>query len=55
MAQSPDEKGVLLFGGQSVSDIMDTILELRAGGISWNILDIKMRDARSNHVVIPLQ
>ena len=56
MAQSPDEKGVLVFGGESDKHYpMDKILELRAGATSWNILDITLKIARSEHVVIPLQ
>ena len=30
------------------------ILELRAGADTWNILDVSLENARSNHVVIPL-
>ena len=60
MAQSPDEKGVLLFGGnrRDAEDDQyaeDTILELRAATASWNILDITMKYEREDHVVIPLQ
>ena len=57
MAQSPDEKGVLLFGGMRTNTgyNMYAILELRAGATSWNVLDITMEYARSGHVVIPLK
>ena len=55
MAQSPDEKGVLIFSGQSEEFVVkNTILELRAGATSWNILDITLKIARFHHVVIPL-
>ena len=53
MAESPDGKGVLLFGGEG--EIQDRILELRAGANSWNILNITLEKPRSQHVVIPLQ
>ena len=53
MAESPDGKGVLLFGGSG--EIQDRILELRAGANSWNILNITLEKPRSSHVVIPLQ
>ena len=54
MAESPDGKGVILFGGYS-GESEKRILELRAGANSWNILDITLENARSGHVVIPLQ
>ena len=58
MAESPDGKGVLLFGGDS--DVAfgdeDRILELRAGANSWNILDITLKNGRKYHnVMITLQ
>ena len=56
MAQSPDGRGVLLFGGSSnENDDEDRILELRAGANSWNILDITLQYGRQYPVVIPLQ
>ena len=56
MAESPDGRGVLLFGGWSdENDYEKRILELRAGANSWNILDITLENGRSSHVVIPLQ
>ena len=56
MAESPDGRGVLLFGGWSdENDYEDRILELRAGANSWNILDITLEHGRNSHVVIPLQ
>ena len=56
MAESPDGRGVLLFGGYSDENgYEDRILELRAGANSWNILDITLKTGRSSHVVIPLQ
>ena len=59
MAESPDGRGVLLFGGTSFDENRRTenerrILELRAGAESWNILDVTLKNARSEHVVIPL-
>ena len=56
MAESPDGRGVLLFGGYSdENSYEDRILELRAGANSWNILDINLANGRERHVVIPLQ
>ena len=55
MAESPDARGVLLFGGSSTeNDSEKRILELRAGSDSWNILDVTLENARIWHVVIPL-
>ena len=50
MAESPDGRGVLLFGGQG-----NRILELRAGADSWDILNVTMKYSRNNNVVIPLK
>ena len=55
MAESPDGRGVLLFGGSSDEKREDRILELRAGANSWNILDITLENGRNRHMVIPLQ
>ena len=56
MAESPDGRGVLLFGGWSdENSYEDRILELRAGANSWNILDITLEHGRWDQVVIPLQ
>ena len=56
MAESPDGRGVILFGGQMVWHSREKrILELRAGANSWNILDITLENGRTGHVVIPLQ
>ena len=55
MAESPDGRGVLLFGGLSNENAYeDRILELRAGANSWNILNITLENGRFGHVVIPL-
>ena len=55
MAESPDGRGVLLFGGENHGNIYEKrILELRAGADSWNILDISLKNGRNSHVVIPL-
>ena len=55
MAESPDGKGVLLFGGMSNGNYENRILELRAGANSWNFLDITLENGRYKHSVIPLQ
>ena len=56
MAESPDGRGVLLFGGIShENSYEDRILELHAGANSWNILDITLENGRNRHMVIPLQ
>lgn len=63
MTESPDGKGVLLFGGErhkQINDgkiiefIEDRILELRAGSSSWTILDVRMKTQRKRHTVIPI-
>ena len=55
MAESPDGRGVLLFGGESTEiQYEKRILELRAGADSWNILNVTLKNARRRHVVIPL-
>ena len=65
MAESPDGRGVILFGGHSEMVGYDKrILELRAGANSWNILNItlgpstyhmdRFSGTRAFHVVIPL-
>ena len=56
MAESPDGRGVILFGGLSnEKGIEKRILELRADANSWNILDKTLENGRYAHVVIPLQ
>ena len=56
MAESPDGKGVLLFGGSNVGRTpRDLILELRSGADSWNILNIILETGRHGHVVIPIK
>ena len=55
MAESPDGRGVLLFGGDSTGNSYEKrILELRAGADSWNFLNVTLKNARDMHVVIPL-
>ena len=55
MAESPDGRGVILFGGWSGENGYEKrILELRAGANSWTILDITLENGRYKHVVIPL-
>ena len=55
MAESPDGRGVLLFGGYNTENNYEKrILELRAGADSWKILNVTLKNARREHVVIPL-
>ena len=57
MAESPDGRGVMLFGGinsENNYQYENRILELRAGADSWNILNVPLEMARAYHVVIPL-
>ena len=55
MAESPDGRGVILFGGYSTENKCEKrILELRAGADSWNILDVSLQNGRNKDVVIPL-
>ena len=64
MAESPDGRGVMLFGGTGYYENGGSsyyeeirgkiILELRAGDNLWNILDITLENERALHVVIPL-
>ena len=54
MAESPDGRGIILFGGFSETPHEKKILELRAGADSWNILNVTLENARAGHVVIPL-
>ena len=52
MAESPDGRGVLLFGGgQSAHGLEVIILELHAGAYSWSILNITLQNGRRHHVV----
>ena len=56
MAESPDGRGVIFFGGYSDENNHEKrILELRADDNSWTILDKTLEKGRSRHVVIPLQ
>ena len=56
MAESPDERGVIVFGGRSSSVIgrNKKLLELRVGAEEWTTLNVSLKKRRSNHVVIPL-
>ena len=55
MAESPDGRGVLLFGGCGNEwNIEDRILEFKAGANSWIILNITLQNRRHQHAVIPL-
>ena len=57
MVESPDGRGVMLFGGYSSHTNYDKnrILELCAGAASWNILNVPLEKFRAFHVVIPLR
>ena len=56
MAETPDERGVIVFGGWSdENDYEKRILELNAGANSWNVLDVTLKLGRKRHVVISLQ
>ena len=56
MAESPDGRGVILFGGWSNENGYEKrILELRADDNSWTILDKTLEKGRKEHVVIQLQ
>ena len=55
MAESPDGRGVILFGGWSDENQYEKrILELRVQADSWNILNVSLQNGRIRHVVIPL-
>ena len=58
MAPSPDGNGVILIGGYSSGNILDTIFELKADGQgwvgSWTTLSTKLQYARESHLVIPV-
>ena len=52
MAETPDGRGVLLFGGQTNKNFYeDRILELCAGDSSWNILNITLEIGRRKHEI----
>ena len=54
MAESPDGRGVILFGGDPEIDYEKRILELLAGADEWKILNVTLENGRYSHVVIPL-
>ena len=56
MATSPDGGGVILFGGYIADKYAkeDTLLELRYDANEWKILPQKLKQLRSQHVVIPI-
>ena len=55
MAESPDGRGVILFGGWNGNgNYENRILELRAGANSWNILSITLKNGRRSHTVLTL-
>ena len=58
MAEYPDGRGVILFGGNEKGDYIKGILTLRFGAqiLDWGtIADAILEYGRRNHVVIPLQ
>ena len=55
MAESPDGKGVMVFGGfDNIYTYEDKILELQPGANNWNIFDITLERGRYRHIVIPI-
>ena len=54
MAETPDGKGVLLFGGNDGSGLTNEIMEFRAGTDSWTVLDVTLQKIRRNHFVITI-
>ena len=53
MAESPDGRGVLLFGGRSTENRYEKrILELHVEADSWNTLDVSLVNVRRRHVVV---
>jgi len=55
MVTSPDRGGVMIIGGKTSSTTTSPkILELRAGGSSWQEHDQELDNGRERHVVIPV-
>ena len=55
MVKSPDGGGVMIIGGYTPSNNKSPkILELRAGGSSWQERDQELDNGRYGHVVIPV-
>ena len=58
MSTSPDGNGVILVGGLSSSNYLDSILELKADGQgwvgAWTTLSTKLQYAREDHIMIPV-
>ena len=55
MVTSPDGGGVMIIGGYTSSNSKSPkILELRAGGSSWQEHDQELDNGRERHVVIPV-
>ena len=54
MAESPDGRGVLLFGGNNEIEFDNKIFELNIGANFWKTLNISLQHGRFLHVVIPL-
>ena len=54
MVKSPDGGGVMIIGGNTGFNFQSPkILELRAGGSSWQERAQKLDNGRDKHVVIP--
>ena len=55
MVTSPDGGGVMIIGGRTSSNSRSPkILELRAGGSSWQEHVQELNNGRRSHVVIPV-
>ena len=55
MVTLPDGEGVMIIGGYTSSNHNSPkILELRAGGSSWQEVEQELDNGRRNHVVIPV-
>ena len=55
IVKSPDGGGVMIIGGYTSSNSNSPkILELRAGGSSWQEHDQELDNGRYRHVVIPV-
>ena len=57
MFTSPDGGGVMIAGGIDVLDngVISNIIELRPGAKNWPPFEQKLKQPRSDHVIIPLE
>ena len=57
MISSPDNEGVIMIGGETADHNgkkrLDTVLELRVGTTSWNVIQ-NLKEPRNGHIVIPI-